>query len=63
MSSENVTFLLHLSHSRELVRSWPDWKKNLWPENIDVQQVEKCMPVELKKITPGVMLAELHQHK
>lgn len=33
MSADSENFIGHLSHSHDLVRSWPDWKKNIWPDS------------------------------
>lgn len=50
VASQQVDFLKHLEGAADAVKDWPDWKKNIWPENAPPP---KKQPVE------AVFLAEL----
>lgn len=34
------SFLAHLAKCAETVKDWPDWKKNIWPDNTSESYVD-----------------------
>jgi hypothetical protein len=50
VASQPIDLLKHLKGAADAVKDWPDWKKNIWPDN---EMPTKKQPVE------AVFLAEL----
>lgn len=51
MSTETSILMEHIFRSHDLVRSWPNWKKNIWPENIPCTADVKTEDIS-KKTSP-----------
>jgi len=56
VDSQKVDFLKHLEGAADAVKDWPDWKKNIWPENT---LPPKKQPVEV--VFLAELLARIHR--
>lgn len=63
MSAESENFMGHLLHSHDLVRSWPDWKKNMWPDNDKIESESVTKSLDKKTSSRVLVLHETFKRR